>query len=69
MAVEGKKMFFASLLVLGVILLVMGFSEYGKAGSKLSRAVGRGPSKKAVTLLVTGGLCAAAGAYGVIKKK
>jgi len=56
------------LLVAGVVLLVLGFQEFGAFGSSVSRAVGRGPSTRAIVLLVCGGACAAFGAIRLLKK-
>ena len=63
-----KKTIGIALLVVGVILLVLGFQEYGAFGSSLSRAVGRGPSPRAIILLVTGAACAGSGAVRFFKK-
>lgn len=56
------------LLVIGVILLAVGFQEFGAFGSSLSRAVGRGPSNRAVVFLIGGGVCAALGAMRLFRK-
>lgn len=57
------------LLVVGAILLVLGFQEFGAFGSSLSRAVGRGPSTRAVILLIAGAACAGFGALKAFGKK
>jgi hypothetical protein len=57
------------ILVVGAILIVLGLQEYGTFGSSLSRAVGRGPSTRAIILLVAGAACAGFGAMKVFGKK
>lgn len=56
------------LLVIGAVFLVLGFQEYGTFGSELSRALGRGPSDRALFLMLGGAVCAAFGAMGLMKK-
>jgi hypothetical protein len=56
------------LLVGGVVLLVLGLQEYGAFGSKISRALGRGPSERAWILLISGAVGAALGAMRLLKK-
>jgi len=56
------------ILVVGVVLIVLGLQEYGAFGSSVSRAFGRGPSTRALALLVSGGVCAAIGAMNVFRK-
>jgi uncharacterized membrane protein YidH (DUF202 family) len=58
-----------ALLVVGVVLLVLGFQEFGAFGSSLSRAVGRGPSTRAIIMLAVGAACAGFGAMKVFGKK
>jgi len=55
-------------LVVGVVLIVLGLQEYGAFGSSVSRAVGRGPSTRALVLLACGGACAVFGALKIFKK-
>ena len=52
------------ILVVGIVLLVLGFNEYGTFGSKLSRAFGAGPSNKVLFLFIAGAACTA---YGLVK--
>ncbi len=52
------------ILVVGIVLLVLGFNEYGTIGSKASRMLGGGVSNKALVLFVAGAACTA---YGLIK--
>jgi len=56
------------LLFVGAVLLVLGLQEYGAFGSSVSRAIGRGPSTRALVLLACGGACAAFGAMRIFKK-
>lgn len=56
------------LLVAGVVLLVLGFQEYGAFGSKIGRALGQSPSGKVMIFLVAGGICSALGIFGIIRK-
>jgi hypothetical protein len=51
-------------LVVGIILLVLGFNELGTFGSRAGRMLGAGLSNKALSLLVTGAACTV---YGLIK--
>ena len=57
-----------ALLVIGVVLLVLGMQEFGAFGSSVSRAIGRGPSNRALLLLIGGGVCAAIGGMQIFKK-
>ena len=58
-----------ALLIVGAVLLVLGFQEFGAFGSSLSRAVGRGPSTRAIVLLAAGAVCAGYGAMRAFGKK
>ena len=58
-----------ALLVIGVVLLVLGMQEFGAFGSSVSRVLGRGPSDRALVLLISGGVCTAIGVIQVFKKK
>jgi hypothetical protein len=63
-----KKNLGIVLLVIGVMLLVLGMQEFGAFGSSISRALGRGPSERALFLLIGGGACAAFGIMQVFRK-
>jgi len=54
-------------LVAGIILLVMGFNEYGTFGSKLGRALGGGMSNRVILLFLSGGVCTAYGLLNIGK--
>jgi hypothetical protein len=56
------------LLVIGVVLLVLGFQEFGAFGSSISRALGRGPSDRTWLLMIGGAVCTVLGGVGVFKK-
>ncbi|MHB8844420.1 MAG: DUF3185 family protein [Nitrospirota bacterium] len=56
------------LLVVGAVLLALGFQEYGAFGSKLSRALGGGSSDRALFLMIGGAACTVFGALGLMKK-
>ncbi|MDP3543453.1 MAG: DUF3185 family protein [Elusimicrobiota bacterium] len=58
-----------ALLVLGVILLAMGWDAYRSIGSDVSRVFTGAPTDRAVWLLVGGGLAAAAGLGGLSRGK
>lgn len=57
-----------ALLVVGIILLVLGFNEYGTFGSRLGRALGAGMSNKVLALFIIGGVCTALGLTQTLKK-
>lgn len=57
-----------ALLVVGIILLVLGFNKYGTFGSRLGRALGAGMSNKVLALFIIGGVCAALGLMQTMKK-
>ena len=57
-----------AMLIIGVVLLVLGMQEFGAFGSSVSRAIGRGPSNRALLLLIGGGVCAAIGGMQIFKK-
>lgn len=63
-----RKLIGVALLAVGVILLVLGFNEYGAFGSRLARALGSGPSNKVLMLFITGGVCTALGLMQTLKK-
>jgi len=63
-----KKNLGIVLLIIGVILLVLGMQEFGAFGSSVSRALGRGPSERALFLLIGGGACTAFGMMQVFRK-
>ena len=63
-----KSMVNVIILVAGAVLIVLGLQEYGAFGSSVSRAIGRGPSTRALVLLFGGGACTVFGAMNLFKK-
>lgn len=63
-----KKQIGIALLAAGVIMLVLGFNEYGMFGSRLGRALGAGMSNKVLALFILGGICTALGLTQTLKK-
>ncbi|MCR4294022.1 MAG: DUF3185 family protein [Elusimicrobia bacterium] len=58
-----------ALLILGVVLLAMGWDAYRSIGSDVSRVFTGAPTDRAVWLLVGGGLAAVAGLGGLSRGK
>lgn len=58
-----------ALLVLGVVLLAMGWDAYRSIGSGVSRVFTGAPTDRAVWLLVGGGLATVAGLAGLSRGK
>ena len=63
-----KKMVSIGLLVVGVILIVLGFQAMSSIESDLSRFFRGTPTDKSVWMLIGGIVCAIAGGVGLIKK-
>ncbi len=55
-------------LVVGIVLLIFGFNEYGTFGSRLGRAVGAGISNKVLFLFVAGAACTVYGLLKILRK-
>ena len=68
MAISKGNLVAIVLLVVGVVLLVLGFQEYGAFGSKITRALGSKPSGEVLAYFIGGGVCALAGVFKLIKK-
>jgi len=56
------------ILVVGIVLLVLGFNEYGTFGSRAGRALGAGVSNKVLVLFIAGAACTAYGLLKTLKK-
>jgi hypothetical protein len=56
------------ILVAGVVLLVLGYNEYGTFASRASRALGGGVSDKVLYLFVAGAACTVFGLVNTLKK-
>jgi len=59
----------AALLVVGLILLYLGYTETQTVGGSLSRALGGGLSTKAILLLGAGGVATVLGALTIKKNR
>jgi hypothetical protein len=71
MAKKNKNMFLVglALLVIGVVLLMLGYQEYTSVGSKIADALGSRPSNKLIGLVAGGAASAVAGVAMVFKYK
>ena len=58
-----------AILVVGIVLLVMGFNEYGTFGSRAGRMFGAGVSNRVLFFFIAGAACTAYGLINVLKKK
>ena len=56
------------ILVVGIVLLVLGFNEYGTFGSRAARMLGAGVSNKVLFLFVAGSACTVLGLMKTLKK-
>lgn len=56
------------ILVVGIVLLVLGFNEYGTFGSRAGRLLGAGLSNKVLFLFIAGAACTAYGLMKTLKK-
>lgn len=56
------------LLVVGVILLVWGFNASQSFASEVSDAVTGAPTDRSIWLIVLGGLSAAVGGFGLLRR-
>lgn len=63
-----KKMIGIILLVVGVILIGWGLNEAGSFGGKLSSAISGSPGDRVLWFYISGGVCAALGAFNLFKK-
>ena len=57
------------ILVIGIILLVMGFNEYGAFGSRAGRLLGMGMSTRVIALFLVGAALTGYGLVNVMKTK
>ena len=57
------------ILVVGIVLLVLGFNEYGAFGSRAGRLLGAGISNKLLFYFIAGAACTAYGLMKALKKK
>jgi hypothetical protein len=56
------------ILVVGIVLLVLGFNEYGTFGSRAGRMLGAGLSNKVLFLCIAGAACTVFGLMKTLKK-
>jgi hypothetical protein len=56
-------------LVVGIVLLIMGFNEYGTFGSRAGRLLGTGLSNEVLFYFSAGGVCTAYSVLQLLKKK
>lgn len=56
------------ILVVGIVLLVLGFNEYGAFGSRAGRMLGMGISNKVLVFFIAGAACTAYGLMKTLKK-
>jgi len=56
------------ILVLGIVMLVLGFNEYGTFGSRAGRMMGIGVSDKVLYLFIAGAACTVYGLMKTLKK-
>ena len=68
MAISMGNLVAIMFLVVGVVLLVLGFQEYGAFGSKIAKALGSRPSNEVLAYFAGGGVFALAGVIKLIKK-
>jgi hypothetical protein len=56
------------ILVLGIVMLVLGFNEYGTFGSRAGRMMGIDMSDKVLYLFIAGAACTVYGLMKTLKK-
>lgn len=56
------------ILVVGIVLLILGFNEYGTFGSRAGRLLGAGVSNKVLFLFIAGAACTVYGLMKTLKK-
>jgi len=64
----GNKTISIVILVVGIVLLALGFNEYGAFGSRAGRMLGAGISDKVLFLFIAGAACTAYGLLKTLKK-
>ncbi len=63
-----NKIISVAILVVGIILLIGGFNEYGTLGSRAGRILGAGVSNKVLFLFIAGAACTVYGLMKTLKK-
>ena len=56
------------ILVVGIVLLVLGFNDYGTFGSRAGRMMGAGVSNRVLFLFIAGAACTVFGLVKTLKK-
>ena len=64
-----RKMISAGLLIGGLILLYFGFQEYQSVSSEVEEFFTGSPSSNSIWMMIGGGVAAAAGLVGLLKKE
>lgn len=64
-----RKMISAGLLIGGLILLYFGFQEYQSVSSEVEEFFTGSPSSNSLWMMIGGGVAAAAGLVGLLKKE
>jgi hypothetical protein len=57
------------ILVIGIVLLVLGFNEYGAFGSRAGRLLGAGISDRVLIFFIAGAACTVYGLMTTLRKK
>jgi Protein of unknown function (DUF3185) len=56
------------ILVVGIVLLVLGFNDYGTFGSRAGRMMGAGVSNRVLFFFIAGAVCTVFGLIKTFKK-
>jgi hypothetical protein len=64
-----KKTLNLVILSVGIVLLILGFNEYGTFGSRVGRFLGAGVSNRILFFFIAGTLCTVYGLLNIRKKK
>lgn len=57
------------ILAVGIVLLVMGYNEYGALGSRAGRLLGMGISDRVLIFFIAGAACTAYGLMRTLNKR
>lgn len=57
------------ILAVGIVLLVMGYNEYGELGSRAGRLLGMGISDRVLIFFIAGAACTAYGLMRTLNKR
>jgi hypothetical protein len=56
------------ILVVGIVLLILGFNDYGTFGSRAGRMMGAGISNRVLFFFIAGAVCTVFGLMKTLKK-